>query len=275
MDVDVHPRGQLTGKVALITGAASGMGAGTARRFIAEGAKVAVTDVAREAGERLVDELGPDALFIELDVADAAAWETAVSRVEERFGPINVLMNNAGIEAPGYVENFSEATWDRSLRINLHGVLLGMRSSYPSLRRSGGGSVINVSSLQGREADVGLVPYVAAKFGVRGITKAAAVEWGRDGIRVNAIFPGFTATALTTGIPDHLLGRIPLQVPGRPDRLGLPADIAALATFLASDRSSYVTGAEIVVDGGKSVRFPSSSHDYTSDLAAMKAGGDQ
>jgi 3alpha(or 20beta)-hydroxysteroid dehydrogenase len=131
--------------------------------------------------------------------------------------------------------------------------------------------VINVSSLQGREADVGLVPYVAAKFGVRGITKSAAVEWGRDGIRVNAIFPGFTATALTTGIPDHILGRIPLRLPDRPDRLGTPADIAGLATFLASDRSSYITGAEIVIDGGKSVRFPSASQDYGPDLAAMRS----
>jgi len=271
MDADVRLRGQLTGKVALITGAASGMGAGTARRFIAEGARVAVTDVVRDAGERLVDELGPSAVFVDLDVADAAAWESAVARVEEEFGPIDVLMNNAGVEAPGYVQDFSETTWERSMRINLHGVLLGMRASYPSFRRGGGGSVINVSSLQGREADVGLVPYVAAKFGVRGITKSAAVEWGRDGIRVNAIFPGFTATALTTGIPDHILGRIPLRLPDRPDRLGTPADIAGLATFLASDRSSYITGAEIVIDGGKSVRFPSSSQDYGPDLAAMRS----
>ena len=259
----------LKGKVALITGAASGMGAGIARRFVAEGAKVALTDVSRADGESLAAELGADAAFIPLDVAQRADWSAAIPRVEDAFGPLNVLVNNAGVDAAGYVETFDEAVWDRSMRINLLGVLLGMQAAVPSLRKAGGGSIINTSSLQGREADVGLVPYVAAKFGVRGITKSAAVELGRSGIRVNAIFPGLTMTGMTTDIPDHILGRIPLHRPARADRFGTPEDIAGLATFLASDRSSYVTGAEIVIDGGKSVRFPSSFTDYTADLQRM------
>jgi len=262
----------LSGKVALVTGAASGMGAAVARRFVAEGARVAVTDVSREAGTALAEELGPNAIFIELDVADGVAWERAVQGAEGELGPLDILMNNAGVGAAGYVEEFDIDVWERSMRVNLLGALLGMRAAFPSLRRAGGGSVINVSSLQGREADVGLVPYVAAKFGLRGISKSAAVEWGRYGIRVNAIFPGLTYTGMTTTIPDHILGRIPLKRSDRPDRLATADDIASLACFLASDRSSYISGAEIVIDGGKSVRFPSSFQDYAPDLTALGFG---
>lgn len=261
--------GRLAGKVALVTGAASGMGAATARRFVADGARVVIADVAVEAGEALAAELGGTAEFVKLDVSERDEWMRAIERTEASFGPLNILMNNAGIGAPGCVERYDEAVWERAIRINLLGVLLGMQTALPSLQRAGRGSVVNVSSLQGREADVNLMPYVASKFGVRGISKSAAVEWGRYGIRVNTIFPGFIHTGITHGVPDHVLGHIPLRRAGSGTLAGNGAHIAGLAAFLASDRAAFISGAEIVIDGGKSIRFPSVAEDYGKELAAM------
>lgn len=263
----ITPNERLVGKVAIVTGAASGMGAATARRFIAEGASVVIADVNIEAGLSLADELGDAAEFVKVDVGEIDDWRRALACAEKRFGGVNILMNNAGIGATGHVENFEEAVWERAIRINLLGVLLGMQTVLPSLRRAGHGSVINVSSLQGREADVNLMPYVASKFGVRGISKSAAVEWGRYGIRVNTIFPGFIVTGITQNVPDHVLGYIPLRRLGSTSLAGSGADVAGLATFLASDRAAFITGAEIVIDGGKSIRFPSVAEDYSKELA--------
>lgn len=271
--MSLEPEDRLRGKVALITGAASGMGADTARRFVAEGAKVLLADVSVEAGQALAMSLGSSAAFVKLDVGDAPDWEHAVEVAERDFGPINVLVNNAGIAASGLVESYDPEVLDRAIRVNLLGSLLGMQHVLPSMRKVERGSVINVSSLQGREADVNLMPYIASKFGVRGVSKSAAVEWGRYGIRVNTIFPGFIITGITEGVRDNALGHIPLQRPGARTMAGSGSDVAGLVTFLASDRSSFITGAELVIDGGKSIRFPSVGEDYSQTLASRPGKG--
>lgn len=271
--MSLEPEDRLKGKVALITGAASGMGADTARRFVAEGATVLLADVSVEAGQALAMSLGSSAAFVKLDVGDAPDWEHAVEVAERDFGPISVLVNNAGIAASGLVESYDPKVFDRAIRVNLLGSLLGMRHVLPSMRKVERGSVINVSSLQGREADVNLMPYIASKFGVRGVSKSAAVEWGRYGIRVNTIFPGFIITGITEGVRDNALGHIPLQRLGAATMAGSGSDIAGLATFLASDRSSFITGAELVIDGGKSIRFPSVGEDYSQSLASRPGKG--
>jgi 3alpha(or 20beta)-hydroxysteroid dehydrogenase len=262
--------GALEDEVAIVTGAASGMGAATARRFIEENAKVVLTDINVEDGATLAAELGENALFLPLDVANAEQWRDVVNQAQSHFGSVTVLMNNAGVGATGYIESYSQATWDRGIAIMLAGPLYGMSAVAPAMRAAGHGSIINVSSLQGREADVGLAPYVAAKFGLRGLSKSAAVELGRYGIRSNTIFPGLVMTSMTRGLPDHLMGRIPLHRPESEDRAGRPEDVAALAAFLASRRASNITGAEITIDGGKSVRFPTKFQDYTAEIAKFK-----
>lgn len=271
----VAPAGRLTGKIAIVTGAASGMGAATARRFVAEGACVVLSDVNVESGTSLAAELGGEVRFVKLDVTSESDWREAVSFAEREFGPLTILMNNAGVDAFGFVEEFDDAAWSRGLDVNLHGPLLGMRAVVPSMRRAGGGSIINISSLQGREAEVGVVPYIAAKFGLRGLTKAATVELGRYGIRVNAVFPGLVKTGLTAGQLDYYMGRIPLTRAGADDRAGLPSDVAALATFLASDRAAYITGAEITIDAAKSVRFPTTFQDYSADISRLSGAEDE
>ncbi|MFE3757975.1 SDR family NAD(P)-dependent oxidoreductase [Nocardia tengchongensis] len=271
MSTRITPNRRLIDEIAVVTGAASGMGAATARRFIAEGAQVLLTDIDMERGKQHADELGERARFTHLDVSEPDSWEAAVRLCEAEFGPPSVLMNNAGIHGAGHIESFDQDIWQQNLDVMLYGPLLGMRSVVPVMRKRGRGSIINVSSLQGREADVGLVPYVASKFGLRGITKSAAVELGRYGIRVNAIFPGLIKTGMTHGLPDHLMGRIPLKRPGEPDRAGDADDIAALALFLASDRASNITGAEITIDGGKSVRFPTHVQDFSAEIGRLKA----
>ncbi len=243
------------------------MGAASAERFIADGAKVLLTDVNVTPGRELAASLGANARFFELNVADGEAWTSAVAYAEKVFGPVTVLMNNAGIHGGGFIEEYDEADWSRSLAVNLHGPLLGMKAVVPVMRSAGGGSIVNISSLQGREADVGLISYVAAKFGLRGLGKSAAVELGRYGIRVNTVFPGLIITGLTRGQSEHYMGRIPFRRPESPTRSGAASDVAALAAFLASDRASNITGAEITIDGGKSVRFPTTIQDYSAELA--------
>jgi len=254
--------GLLDGRAALVTGGAKGIGAAVVRRLVSDGAQVAVADVDEDAGGALAAELGSSAMFTHLDVSSAPAWSTALTQVDERFGPISILVNNAGIGAMTYVETFPEADYDRVMATNHLGTLLGMRLGVPYLRRAGRGAIVNVSSLAGLEGDVGMTAYVASKFAIRGLTKVAAMEFGRDGIRVNSIHPGLTRSTGLESVPDDFLGRIPLHRQGRPDRAGRPDDIAGVVSFLVSDRASYITGAEIVIDGGKSVRFPTVVGDY-------------
>lgn len=244
--------GRLTGKVAIVTGAAQGMGEAHVRRFIAEGAKVVITDVNAAAGETLAAELGAEAMFVKLDVSSAQSWQQAVSDAESRFGPVNVLVNNAGIVGPvNGCADLSEEDYLRICSINQTGTFLGMKYAIPSMKRAGGGSIINISSISGIVAIYGTpnVAYAASKFAVRGLTKQAAIEYGGDNIRVNSVHPGYIRTAMMTEAltPDQIVvasGSVPIK------RVGEVADVSNLVVYLASDESGFTTGTEHVIDGG-------------------------
>ena len=242
--------GRLGGKVALITGAAGGSGAATARAFAEEEALVAVADIAEEAAEKLVAELDDRAISLRLDVSSEDDWAAALSEVDRRFGRLDVLVNNAGILRFGGVEGTSLDDYMSVINVNQVGTFLGMRAAAPVMKSSGGGSIVNVSSVEGIRGSGGLVAYCASKFAVRGMTKSAAVELGPSGIRVNSISPGVVDTPMVRaqglgGMDlDRLFGKIPAG------RVGTPQDIANLMVFLASDESTYFTGADFVVDGG-------------------------
>ncbi|MQA63062.1 MAG: glucose 1-dehydrogenase [Actinophytocola sp.] len=243
--------GRLAGKVALITGASRGQGAAAARAFVAEGAKVLIADVVEELGKELADELGDAAVFQQLDVTDEAAWATAVERTVDEFGSLNVLVNNAGVLHFSRLEDTTLADYQRVMSVNQIGTFLGLRSVVAPMRKAGGGSIVNVSSVEGLAGTPFLVAYTASKFAVRGMTKVAALELGTDGIRVNSIHPGMIDTQM---VRDALGGgefdtswiakKVALG------RVGEPREIADVALFLASDESSYCTGAEFVADGG-------------------------
>lgn len=239
---------RLQGKVAFISGGARGLGASHARRFVREGAKVVIGDLLEAEGQALVAELGEDvALFVPLDVTVEASWQAALALAEARFGAISILVNNAGIQKLGTVLNSSLEDFDAVVRVNLNGTFLGTKVIAPSLIKAGGGSIINVSSIAGMLGLPNTVGYVAAKWAVRGITKASALELGIHHIRVNSIHPGRIVTELTKG----------LDSPIRPNQLikepGAPQDISNLVAFLASDESRFSTGSEFIVDGGRYV----------------------
>ena len=241
--------GNLEGKVALITGAARGMGAAAARLFVAEGAQVVLADVLPEVKE-VAQELGDAALAVTLDVTDEAAWRDAVTAGEERFGKIDVLVNNAGILLMDELGNTTTEMWSKVNDVNAYGCFLGMREVTPALKRAGGGSIVNLSSVEGLGGNRFLVAYTASKFAVRGMTKAAAIELAADGIRVNSVHPGGIDTPMVRHfIPDDdnmaWMGRqVPMKRPGKPE------EVAQAVAFLASDAASYITGAELAVDGG-------------------------
>lgn len=235
---------RLTGKVALVSGGARGLGAAQVRRLHADGAKVAITDVRDDRGRQLAAELGDAAAYLHHDVTDAQRWRAVVAEIADTLGPINVLVNNAGIGAPVPFLDTTLDFWQQTMDVNLTGVFHGMQAGIESMLGSGGGSIINISSVAGLRGSAHLHPYVASKFAVRGLTKSVALEFGKRGIRVNSVHPGFIVTELTEQLgtpPDVALGR-----PGQPD------DVADVVAFLASDESRYCTGAEFVVDGGMS-----------------------
>ena len=243
--------GRLDGKVALITGAARNMGAEEARRFAAEGARVVVTDVLEEPARALAKELGEAGSFFALDVTDESLWEQAVSHAIERFGGLDVLLQNAGVVPIAPLEEVTLEQYETCLRINATGTFLGMRTVTPAMKRRGGGSIINISSVQGLAGAPNLLAYTASKFAIRGMTKAAALELGPFGIRVNTIHPGVVRVSKPRpGQPsdsldyDGLGASLPLR------RVGEVGDVAGMAVFLASDESSYTTGSELLVDGG-------------------------
>jgi 3alpha(or 20beta)-hydroxysteroid dehydrogenase len=244
---------RLSGKVAIVTGAARGMGAAHARGFVAEGARVVLTDVRAEQGRALAALLGADAAFVEHDVADAAAWARVVAFAEQRFGPVNVLVNNAGILGPiARAADLAEADYLRVIAVNQHSVFLGMHATIPSMLKAGGGSIVNVSSISGLIANYGApsVAYVGSKFAVRGMSKAAAIEYGRQGIRVNSVHPGFIRTPMMVEGTDESGGDAASLIPM--GRIAEPEEVTRLVVFLASDESSYVTAAEYVIDAGLS-----------------------
>lgn len=248
---------RLDGKVALITGGARGQGAEEARLFVAEGASVMVTDVLEDEGELVAKELGERASFLGHDVTDEQAWADAVAATIERFGRLDVLVNNAGIVRFARVQDESLEMFRKVIDINLVGVFLGIKAVTQPMRDAGGGSIINISSTSGLGGTARTASYVASKFGVRGLTKAAAIDLGSYGIRVNSVHPGSIDTPmirkvggqveedLPTEAFDPFVNRLPIK------RLGTPDDVAQLVLFLASDDSSYCTAAEFVVDGGQ------------------------
>jgi 3alpha(or 20beta)-hydroxysteroid dehydrogenase len=238
--------GRVNGKTVIVTGGARGMGAAFARRLVAEGAAVVVTDVLVDEGEAVAAELGERALFLPLDVTDEAAWQGVVAAAEQRFGPVSGLVNNAGIVHVDPIERLAEADFRKVLDVNQIGVFLGMKAVLASMRRAGGGSIVNISSIGGIIAFSNILGYVASKWAVRGMTKAAAQEFGVDGIRVNSVHPGVVATEMTDDSErsHSMVGDQPLP------RAAAPEELASLVLFLISDEAGYCTGSEFVADGG-------------------------
>lgn len=247
--------GRLNGKIAIITGAARGMGESHARHFVAQGAKVILTDVSAEAGKKIADELGENAFFIQHDVTSAEDWKKVIQEGESRFGTINVLINNAGILGPiAKTADLDDSAYLKVLQINQIAVFLGMKAVLPSMQKAGVGSIVNISSLAGIVANYGFpsIAYVASKFAVRGMTKATAVEYGADNIRVNSVHPGFINTPMMVEATDESGGDALSQIPL--GRLAEPKEVSNLVIFLASDESSYITGAEHLIDAGMSAQ---------------------
>lgn len=235
---------RLAGKVALISGAAQGMGAAHARLMVREGARVVLGDILDAQGEAIAKELGDSARYIHLDVTNDMDWEQAVAVAVEDFGGLDVLVNNAGIAEFVSLEDTTMELWDRTLAINLTGAFLGIQASLPALRRSAHGSIINISSIAGVVGFEGLGVYNASKFALRGLTKSVALDLAVDGIRVNSVHPGAVRTPMTEG-----LSLTPSNTAMH--RIAEPEEVSNMVLFLASDESSYCTGAEYLVDGGE------------------------
>ena len=239
---------RLDGKVAIITGAARGQGEAEARAFAQAGAQVVLTDLLVDRGKKVADEIGGAARFVEHDVAEETSWAAAVDTAVREFGRLDVLVNNAAIWRTAPIEEQTLEGFEELVRINLYGVFLGIKAVVPHLRAAGGGSIVNISSAAGLQGIPRHAAYGATKWAVRGMTKTAAVELGRDNIRVNSVHPGVIDTEMiasvrvTRGAGAH--PAVPMQ------RVAGPEEVAAVVLFLASDAASYVTGAEYAVDGG-------------------------
>ncbi|MFJ9421905.1 SDR family NAD(P)-dependent oxidoreductase [Streptomyces sp. NPDC101249] len=234
--------GRLTGKVALVTGGSRGIGRGIVEEFAREGAVVVSADLDKVAPPV------PGVEEIRLDVTDEDGWAAAVEGVERRHGRLDVLVNNAGLISYEPIETLTLAEWNRVVGVDQTGVFLGMRAAIPALRRAGGGSIINLSSAWGVVGGVGTHAYHASKGAVRSMTRNAAVTYAPDNIRANAVVPGWIATPLTDAQPADLNAAVLAGTPMR--RGGTPAEIAYGCVYLASDESSYVTGTDLVIDGG-------------------------
>ncbi len=242
--------GRLTGKTAIITGGARGMGAATSRLFVQEGARVAITDVLEDAGAALAAELGDATRFYRHDVTSETGWSEMLEQVEADIGNIDILVNNAGILLFKSLLQTSLAEYERVLRVNLIGSFLGIKTVAPGMIARGKGSIVNISSVDGMKGANGLGAYSSSKWGVRGLTRVAALELGHKGVRVNSVHPGGVDTIMTNydSSPRHKVDErfrnVPLQ------RVGAPEEVARATLFLASDEASYMAGAELTVDGG-------------------------
>jgi 3alpha(or 20beta)-hydroxysteroid dehydrogenase len=241
--------GRLDNKVAIVTGGAMGQGESIVRAFVAEGAKVVVADIAKEPGQALADGLGKAAHFAHHDVSDPASWEAVVEETSNRFGPVNVLANNAGLLRFGRIEEMPLEEYLMLVNVNQVGTFLGMQAVSRTMRKNGGGSIINASSVEGLAGMPSCTAYAATKWAIRGMTKCAAMELGPKGVRVNSVHPGMIDTPMTRvhggdAAMEFGASKVPLR------RVGYPADVAPLYVFLASDESAYINGAEIAVDGG-------------------------
>jgi len=237
--------GRVDDKVALISGAASarGMGGASAKMLIAEGAKVVIGDILDEEGAALAAELGDSARYVHLDVTSPDDWKAAVDTAVQAFGKLNVLVNNAGIVQLAPLKTLDVTRWQKVLDVNLTGPLLGIKAVLEPMIAAGGGSIINVSSIEGMRGAAWVHSYVASKWGLRGLTKSVALELAPEKIRVNSIHPGFIRTPMTKHLPDDM-------VTAPMGRAGAPEEVATFVVFLASDESSFSTGSEFVVDGG-------------------------
>ncbi|MEU9155353.1 glucose 1-dehydrogenase [Streptomyces sp. NPDC048417] len=237
------------GRVVLVTGGARGMGAAEARRFAAEGARVAVADVLDEEGAALAAELGDRGCYIHLDVRRQEEWNHAVEQVVDRFGKLDALVNNAGVMLLGRVEDMSPADFMSMVETNQLGVFLGMQAVIPALRAVGGGTIVNISSTAGLAGDMYLAAYCASKFAVIGMSRVAAMELGPENIRVNTVCPGIVDTGMTQDLHAEAMAKLARQLPRR--RFGTTEEVASAVLFLTGDESSYMTGTETVVDGGR------------------------
>ncbi len=235
--------GKMDGKVAIVTGGSRGMGAAHVEMLAAEGARVVATDVLGDEGRALADRLGDDVMHLDLDVTDSAAWEQTIAATEDAFGPVDLLVNNAGIIVYGTIEDLDPSDFQRALDVNLVGPFLGMHHVIPSMKRAGGGVIINVSSTAGMVGYGQIGAYVASKWGLRGLTKAAALELGQLGIRVVSVHPGPIATPMTEGMGDESTIGQPIA------RYGTTEEVAKMVLFLAAD-ATFSTGSEFVIDGG-------------------------
>ena len=244
---------RLEGKVAMITGGAHGMGAEECRLFAREGAKVVIADVREDDGRRVeaeITEAGGEAMFVLLNVSDEANWESAVQQTVARFGKLDVLVNNAGVTGSGEPNYASSETWDRLMDINAKGQFLGINCAIPEMLKSGGGSIVNISSISGMVGQEYTHPaYNASKGAVRLLTKATAVQHAKSNIRINSVHPGVLPPMLNSSerraqFQDDMVKAVPMG------REGLPIEVAYAVLFLASDEASYITGTELMVDGG-------------------------
>lgn len=251
--------GRVQGKVALITGAAKGIGREAALLLAREGARVAVTDVDEAEGRKVTEAIaaaGGEALFLKQDVADESQWQAVIAAVVERFGALNILVNNAGVALAGSVEETSLEDWRWLMSINLDAVFLGTKHAILAMKETGGGSIVNISSIEGIIGDPNLAAYNASKGGVRIFTKSAALHCARAGykIRVNSVHPGYIWTPMVEGFlnetEDPAAGKEGLVALHPIGRLGVAGDIANGILYLASDESSFMTGSELVIDGG-------------------------
>lgn len=243
--------GVLDGVCAIVTGAARGQGAAEARALAQAGASVVLGDVLDVEGQKVADEIGGAARYCHLDVTSAEDWASAVSLAESIFGPVGILVNNAGILRHGPIQHTSVEEFALTMDVNLTGTYIGMRAVIDSMTEAGGGSIINISSVGGMMGTPGAVAYVTSKWAVRGLTKAAASDLARFGIRVNSVHPGAIQTDMIADggfDAQSFIERNKHRMPIR--RMGVPEDVAGAVVFLASPASSYVTGAELTVDGG-------------------------
>jgi 3alpha(or 20beta)-hydroxysteroid dehydrogenase len=248
--MSAHNATRLEGKVAIVTGGARGMGAAEATWLHGEGASVVIADVLDDDGKALADSLGDRARFVHLDVTSETEWTAAVEQTVAEFETVDVLVNNAGILRFNAICDIPMEEFRTVLDVNLIGTWLGMKTVIPVMKASGGGSIVNISSTEGLAGTVFCGAYTASKFGVRGLTKVAALEYGADGVRVNSVHPGGIDTPMTRAVMDEA-GRkyVASKVSGL-RRMGTADDVAGVVAFLASDDSAYCTGAEFVVDGG-------------------------
>ncbi len=242
--------GRLDGKIAIVSGGARGQGEAHVRLFVEEGAKVVFGDVLDTEGEAVAKDVGDDARYQHLDVTQPSDWAAIVAAAEEQFGRVNVLINNAGILKVSPLDETSLDEYMAVVNVNQVGCFLGMHAVVPSMKAAGGGSIVNTSSTSGFIGTVGLIAYTASKFAVRGMTKVAAMELGHFGIRVNSVHPGGIDTAMTRGPEFADLDQDAIYASFPIPRVGQPEEIAKLMVFLASDDSSFSTGAEFIADGG-------------------------